>query len=111
MFTINTADPTDVKLVDTKSTNGDFPTSVAYSPDLELVCALNGGSKGSVQCFKVAASGLTRHGKALPLYSGFKQTNPPTGPVDTVTQISFNPASTSLWVIVKGNPVSPRSTT
>ncbi len=36
----------------------------------------------------------------------FNQTNPPTGPGGSATEVIFDPASTSLWVVIKGDPVS-----
>ncbi|MCJ1401263.1 hypothetical protein MMC11_004475 [Xylographa trunciseda] len=107
MFSINVDDPTDLSLVGRPaSTLGDFPMSIAYSSALKIVCALNGGATNGVTCFSADhAKGLASldfSPRSLSPY--LNQSTPPVGPLGTASDIFFNPASTALFAVVKGNP-------
>ena len=73
---------------------------------LTIACALNGGAIGGVTCFSTDhKKGLTVLDKAPRSISPFlNQTTPPIGPPGTGSNIFFNPASTALLAVVKGNP-------
>ncbi|MCJ1476467.1 hypothetical protein MMC13_005133 [Lambiella insularis] len=107
MFSINKDDPTDLCLVgEPASTLGEFPTSVAYSSHLKTVCAVSGGAINGVTCFSVD------HEKGLTLLDqqprsmspALMQTTPPVGPPGTSSDLFFNPSSTALFGVVKGDP-------
>lgn len=107
MFSIPSDDPTNLKLIDVANSKGDFPMSVAYSETLKMACVLNAGTQGGVACFQVSSKGLMSDGQGLrSLDKAFKQTNPPTGPANSVTQVAFDPKGKALWAIIKGDPVS-----
>ena len=72
-----------------------------------MACVLNAGKKDGVACFKVSSKGLKSDGHGLrSLGKKFKHTEPPTGPAGSATQVVFDPKSSALWVVVKGDPVS-----
>lgn len=108
-FTIDPKDPLYPRLVGQPvDTEGDFPTSVDYSPQLNLACVLNGGAKAGVACFDVYEdSGLKPRGDLRSLAPEIKQKTPPTGPPGTGSEISFNPDSSAVLVTVKGSAGPP----
>ncbi|KAJ3251281.1 hypothetical protein HK103_002551 [Boothiomyces macroporosus] len=103
MFSIDQADPTRIKLLQTADSCGDFPVALAFSSKLQMLCVVNGGANNSVMCYSVGANGL----QGLPDTTrplGFKQTTPPNGPLGTVSDVLFNDDSSQVLVSVKGNP-------
>ncbi|KAH7245501.1 hypothetical protein BKA59DRAFT_544757 [Fusarium tricinctum] len=87
-------------------TVGTTPSTVAYSRKNNIACVANTGVNPGVQCFTVSR----RHGlkpvgslKPLPVQA---QTNPITGPPNTVSDILFNPSETALFVTIKGDGLS-----
>ena len=108
MFLISPRDPLHPKLVgEPVDTLGDFPMSVTYSARLKTACVLNGGAKNGVACFKVSHNeGLAATGPLRPLPE-LTTTTPPSGPPDASSDIRFNPSSTAIFVITKGNPGPP----
>ena len=108
MFDIDQSNPTKLKMVGGPvSTEGEFPTSVAFSAAKKMVCVVNGGAINGVQCFKpdaklgLIAMGNTNRSLKLP------QTTPPTGPPGSVSDILFSEDSKKLLVSVKGIPPTP----
>jgi hypothetical protein len=84
-------------------TVGTTPSTVAYSPKNKIACVANTGPNPGVQCFTVSSkNGLKPMGsfKPLPVQG---QTNPITGPPNTVSDILFNPSETALFVTIKGD--------
>ncbi|MCJ1284367.1 hypothetical protein MMC26_003698 [Xylographa opegraphella] len=107
MFSINVDNPTNLTMVgQPASTLGEFPMSVAYSPTLKMVCTINGGAMNGVSCFSTDhAKGLVSLDTSSRSLSPYlNQTTPPVGPPGTASDIFFNPASTALFAVVKGNP-------
>jgi 6-phosphogluconolactonase (cycloisomerase 2 family)/LysM repeat protein len=108
MFKINTAKPTDVRLVGMPvNTQGEFPVAVAFSKKMNMACVVNGGAADGVACFKV-----DKNKGLVPVANtnrklNLKQTTPPTGPPNTVSDIIFNEDETKLLVSVKGIPPTP----
>lgn len=84
-------------------TVGTTPSTVAYSPKNKIACVANTGTNPGVQCFTVSRkNGLEPTGSLKPLpVQG--QTNPITGPPNTVSDILFNPSETALFVTIKGD--------
>ncbi|TAQ83142.1 hypothetical protein B7494_g8532 [Chlorociboria aeruginascens] len=86
------------------NTLGNFPASVAYSSELKIACVLNGGSEGGVSCFSVSSQGLTTLDTiARSVSPALNQPTPPIFINQTASDIFFNPSSTALFAIVKGN--------
>ncbi|KAI1371882.1 hypothetical protein F4677DRAFT_434424 [Hypoxylon crocopeplum] len=79
--------------------------SIAYSPRHRVACVANSGAKNSVQCYDVTGTGLHPSGDAMPL--PLKQTTPPVGPTNTVSDILFNPSESALFVTIKGTGTGP----
>ncbi|KAK3984690.1 putative 3-carboxymuconate cyclase protein [Cladorrhinum sp. PSN332] len=116
-FLISPSSPQNLTLASPPiATLGTFPNSVAFSPKLNLICVLHTGSPSpGVSCFKLDPQTNTITSTAtqgeeclltIPLPS-INQTNPggpPTGPVNTASDILFNPSSTHLYVTTKGDP-------
>ncbi|KAJ3316684.1 hypothetical protein HDV06_002989 [Boothiomyces sp. JEL0866] len=103
MFSIDQADPTNIKLLQTAESCGDFPVALTFSSKLQMLCVVNGGANNSVMCYSVSQKGL----QGLPNTTrplGFKQTTPPNGPLGTVSDVLFNEDSSEVLVSVKGNP-------
>lgn len=108
VFLINPSAPLYPKLIGKPvDTQGEFPQSVTYSPQLNTACVVNGGAKNGVACFTVSAEkGLSQLGGLRPLEK-LQTKTPPSGPPDTVSEILFNPSSSALLVTIKGNPGPP----
>jgi hypothetical protein len=71
-----------------------------------LACVINGGAIAGVSCYSTDhAKGLKPLGGLRPIALG--QTTPPVGPPGTVSDLVFNPSSTALIAIVKGNGKDP----
>jgi hypothetical protein len=103
MFHIRKNDPLNpVLLGEPINTGGDVPTTVAFSPKNKMACVANTGPRAGVQCFVVSGCGsMEPAGDFMPL--PINQTNPPVGPINTVSDIQFNPSQTALFVSVKGD--------
>ncbi|KAH8672587.1 hypothetical protein BGZ60DRAFT_405186 [Tricladium varicosporioides] len=105
MFTIDPTDPTKLTLVGKPAdTLGEFPISVTISTKLNQACVANTGAKAGISCFSMSATeGLKALDTNLRVFD-IKQTTPPVGPLNTVSQTFFNADSTALYTTVKGNP-------
>lgn len=121
MFHIDTKNPTNLTLINSAPSLGEFPNTVAYSSALKtgnfsslfdfrhvldlihlLACVANSGAVAGVACFSVDhAKGLT---PVTPLYPipSLHQTTPPNGPYNTTSDIQFSPDSKYLMLTVKG---------
>ena len=107
-FQIQPDQPTNITLLNTVPSGGDFPIAVAYSGPKSLLCALNGGANNGVQCFTVGDLGLL----ALPASTyqplGVTETTPPSGPKGSLSDIIFNTDGSLLFVSGKGfNATNP----
>ena len=69
------------------------------------MCTINGGAKNGVTCFSADhVKGLiSLDSSPRPLSPYLSQSTPPVGPPGTASDIFFNPASTALFAVVKGN--------
>src|ERR1700709_289927 len=71
-----------------------------------LACVMNGGAVAGITCYSTDhAKGLKPLGGLRPIALG--QTTPPVGPPGTVSDLVFNPSSTALIAVVKGNGKDP----
>lgn len=130
MFRIDAANPWSPKMVGQPAdTLGEFPVSVTYSQKLKTgmcivrllewsrlihgaACVLNGGARAGVSCFRAdPLHGLQAVGPLRSLEPTFSQTTPANGPPNTASEIIFNPDSSAVFALVKGNagttPVTP----
>jgi len=108
MFNIDPKNPTDIRLAGKPvDTAGEFPVAVAFSKKLNMACVVNGGAADGIACFKAdAKKGLTpvpNTNRKL----NIKQTTPPSGPPNTVSDIIFTEDESQLLVSVKGIPPTP----
>ncbi|KAI0777134.1 hypothetical protein BC629DRAFT_1594837 [Irpex lacteus] len=109
LFSIDPKDPTQIEPIgQPTSTIGEFPNSVAFNSKGTQACVLNaGGPINGVNCYKVDKSlGL------VPLNNTYRPLNfpvvtPPTGPLDTLTQVLFNEDDSKLIAVAKGHPGAP----
>ncbi|THU97699.1 hypothetical protein K435DRAFT_965340, partial [Dendrothele bispora CBS 962.96] len=102
LFSIDPSEPSSLKLVGAPiSSGGQFPNSVAFNKDGDMVCALNSGEVNGVSCFSVSANSvapLTQTQRSL----GLNQTTPSTGPPGSPSQIFISPDGQNVVVSVKG---------
>ena len=104
MFKIDSRDPTKLTMVGQPvDTKGDFPVSMAVSTRNSMVCVGNTGVKAGVACGKVTREGLVAMDDLRPLTFDLQQSNPPTGPLNTVADILFSDDESVLYAVVKGN--------
>lgn len=104
MFSINENDPTNITLVgEPASVPGDFPVTVSASALNGLLCVGTSGSRSGVACAPYAPNvGIGKMDFLRPFY--LNQSNPPVGPLNTVSQIKFSDDESLLITTVKGNP-------
>lgn len=103
-MTINPQSPTHLAMVGRPvSTNGDFPVTIAVSAKKNLACVGNTGKKAGISCTTFSLkTGLAPMDTLRPF--ALNQSNPPTGPLNTVADTFFNTAQTALLTTVKGDP-------
>jgi hypothetical protein len=103
LFAISKDDATKMTMVGKPvDTMGDFPVSVAISSKLSMACVANTGTRAGVACYRMTSTGLLPEGSLRSF--ALNQTNPPSGPLNTVSQTFFNADSTALLTTVKGDP-------
>ena len=103
MFLINPCDATDLILLSVKQVYGSFPVSVAVNS--MYACVLTGGRTTGIRCFTYDETGLSvvlSFDRNLTRY--ISQTEPPTIPLDTMSEIRFSADNRALIISVKGNP-------
>lgn len=86
-----------------QSSVAQFPTTLAASLEKGLVCVGNSGAISGVACASFSETGLSSFDALRSLDVGQTQT-PPTGPVPGISDMFFSNDSSSLFVMVKGNP-------
>ena len=102
-FRIRPDSPTQLTLLNTVPSGGDFPVSLAYSAARMLLCVLNGGASNGVQCFSATDQGLAAIASTFQAL-GVAQTTPASGPAGSLSDIAFSPDSSLLFVSSKGVP-------
>jgi len=105
MFSIDSKDPTKLTMVGKPvNTLGEFPVSVTISTTLHQACVANTGAKAGIACFSMSPQhGPSCVDNVLRPFA-LNQTTPPSGPLNTVSQVFFNADSSALITTVKGNP-------
>lgn len=102
LFNISSSDPTVLTMIGNPvDTNGDYPVSVTFNPQGTMACALNGGIRNGFRCYTVDTNGLTPQ-PAWDRNTGLNiTTNPPTGPPNTLSDITFSADGNALFVTAK----------
>ncbi|KAK7692236.1 hypothetical protein QCA50_003861 [Cerrena zonata] len=104
LFSVDPKNPVDIKMIGQPvNSGGEFPVSVAFNKDGNVLCALNGGKVNGVQCFSASSKGLeviNNSQRSL----GLNQTTPANGPPNTPSHVIFNEAGDKLVASVKGTP-------
>lgn len=104
MFSIDKNDPTKLTLVGKPApVPAEFPSTVAASAKNNLVCMGASGAKAGVACANFDDKdgiGAFDDLRAFDL----KQTTPPVGPLNTVSQVFFSNDEETLFTTVKGDP-------
>ncbi|KAL1941315.1 hypothetical protein VTO73DRAFT_7527 [Trametes versicolor] len=108
LFKIDPRKPTNITpLGDPVSSEGEFPSSVAFNADGSRLCVLNGGAINGVNCYTVDKElGLVQIPNSL-RYLGFNQTTPANGPPGSVSQIAFSEDGSKLLASFKGTATAP----
>ena len=105
MLTIDTADPTKLTMIGQPiSTMGDFPVTAAISPKNKIACVGNTGARAGIACFSIHAKTGLKPLMQSQIAFPIKQTTPPVGPFNTVSQVLFNQDESMLITTVKGDP-------
>ncbi|OCF59809.1 hypothetical protein L486_02482 [Kwoniella mangroviensis CBS 10435] len=103
LFSINPAEPWDIQQVGNNTwSGGNYPTSIAVSPDGNKACVTNAGSDSNVRCFDITRNGLQLI-TSFNFDLGLNQTNPPIGPPKTPSDLAFTADGQILLVTVKGS--------
>lgn len=104
MFSVNKSDPTQLTMIGSPAnTMGEFPVAVTFSKKNKVACVVNSGGDANIACLSVSKKGMTPLPNTVRTL-GLNQTNPPTGPANTVSDILFNQDQSQLLVSVKGDP-------
>jgi len=104
MFAIDAKDATKLTMVGKPvAVTGEFPNTVAASQKNKVVCVGSSGAKAGVSCSSFcAATGMGEMDKLREF--DLKQSTPPTGPLNTVSQVFFSEDESTLFTTVKGDP-------
>ncbi|KAM0318090.1 hypothetical protein ACHAPQ_010809 [Fusarium lateritium] len=103
MLAISRSDPTKLEMVGKPvDIPGEFPNTVAASMKNKVVCVGSTGAKAGVSCSSFSKQGLGAMDELRPF--DLKQTTPPKGPTNTVSQLLFSEDESMLLSMVKGDP-------
>jgi hypothetical protein len=103
MFKIDPACPTELKLMNTVDSKGDFPVTLAVSKLNSMVCVGNTGANAGIACAKFSGKGMQQMDELRPLGFNLAQTTPPVGPTNSVADLFFSNDEKVLFTMVKGN--------
>ncbi|KAI0832110.1 hypothetical protein BC628DRAFT_1336224 [Trametes gibbosa] len=108
LFSIDPRKPTNITpLGYPVSSEGEFPSSLAFNADGSRLCVLNGGMVNGVLCYTVDKTlGLVPIPNTLRSL-GFNQTTPANGPPGSVSDIAFSEDGRTLLVSYKGTATAP----
>ena len=103
MMAISANDPTSLKRVGKPAAiPGEFPNTVAASAKNKLACVGTTGAKAGISCASFSHQGLGEMDNLREF--DIKQTTPPVGPTNTVSQTFFSADESNLFTTVKGDP-------
>ena len=104
MMSISAKDPTSLSNIGQPAVlPGEFPNTVAASSKNKLVCVGTTGAVAGISCSQFGKHGLGKMDHLRPF--DLKQTTPPVGPTNTVSQAFFSVDESTLFTTVKGNPI------
>lgn len=104
MFNIDKNDPTKLSMVGKPvQVPGEFPNTVAASNKHKLVCVGMTGAMAGVSCASFDAQRGVGKMDGLRKFD-LKQSNPPVGPTNTVSQVFWSADENTLFATVKGDP-------
>ena len=104
MLKIDEKDPTKLTPVGQPAdVKGDFPNSVAVSKKNRLACVASTGARAGVACGGFSGDGLGQMDDLRSLTFNLNQSNPPSMPLNTVSDIIFSNDEKTLYAMVKGN--------
>ena len=105
MMAIAADDPCKLTMVgQPQSTMGEFPVTAAISPKNNMACVANSGAKAGLACFAMDAKKGLRPLMQQQIAFPLKQTTPPVGPTNTISQVLFNQDESMVMTTVKGDP-------
>jgi hypothetical protein len=109
MFAISDNDPTKLSLVgQPASVPGDFPVTVAASTRHNIACVGTTGTRAGISCASFSfKDGLGPMDTLRPF--NLSQTTPPTGPLNSVSQVFFSDDHETLFSTVKGDPTQNKT--
>lgn len=108
MLSVSANDPTALSLVgEPVSIPGEFPNTVAASSKNGLVCVGTTGAVAGVSCARFDVNGMSEMDELRPF--DIKQTTPPVGPTNTVSQVFWSNDESKLFVTVKGDPAQNKT--
>ena len=104
MFKIDENDPSRLTAIGSpKKTTGKFPISIAVAAKAQTACVAHTGSVAGISCAKFnTKSGLQGFDAIRPFSLG--QSDPPTGPLNSVAQTFFTKDESTLVTTIKGDP-------
>ncbi|CRK12026.1 hypothetical protein BN1723_007091 [Verticillium longisporum] len=103
IFRIDKKDPTKLQVVgEPVAVPGEFPSTVAASSKNGIVCVGTSGAVAGVSCAPFTKNGIGAMDNLRPF--DLRQTTPPVGPTNTVSQVFFSDDQNTLFTTVKGDP-------
>ncbi|KAK0633091.1 hypothetical protein B0T14DRAFT_408172, partial [Immersiella caudata] len=94
--------PLSLTLLSTAPLPGDFPVTVSASPLQRTVCVGTTGSTAGITCAPFTPTTLGPFDAIRPF--ALNQSNPPTGPLNTVSHVFWSGDESRLLATVKGDP-------
>ena len=105
MMAISANDPCKLTIVGKPvSTLGEFPVTAAISPKNEIACVANSGAQAGLACFAMEKKNGLQPLMQQQIPFALKQSTPPVGPTNTVSQVLFNADESMVLTTVKGDP-------
>ncbi|KAL2417641.1 hypothetical protein ABEF95_003847 [Exophiala dermatitidis] len=105
MLSIDPQNPTQLAMVGQPvNLPGEFPNTVAASIRHRLVCVGTTGAANGVSCSRFSRNGLVGMDNLRSF--GLKQSTPPVGPTNSVSQLFFSQDESKLFATVKGDPAT-----
>lgn len=104
MFEIDRKDPTCLTLIGKPmATGGKFPVSVAVSRKMNVACVGHSGTVAGISCARFSTQGGLESFDPIRAFD-LGQSDPPLGPLNTVSQTFFTDDEKTLITMVKGDP-------
>lgn len=104
MFRIDRNNPTGLTLIgQPTATGGKFPVSVAVSMKMKVACVGHSGSVAGISCARFSTHSGLHEFDAIRTFD-LGQSNPPLGPLNTLSHTFFIEDENTLITTVKGDP-------